>query len=86
MYKPTMHERRTAERIPVDLWATIVSDDGLTRIDVNVLDLSHRGARIALDDEKSLPDDFYVLMPDNLMHDCELVWRDASGAGLRFAS
>nr|WP_314258572.1 PilZ domain-containing protein [uncultured Devosia sp.] len=79
-----MQERRTATRIPVDLWATIVSGDGLTRIEVNVVDLSRTGARIALGDDHALPDDFYVLMPDNLMHDCALVWRDASSAGLRF--
>lgn len=79
-----MIERRSAERIPVDLWATVVSDDGLTRIAVNVLNQTRQGIRVALDPAQPLPACFYILMPGNLMHAGQVIWQDAMGAGIRF--
>lgn len=79
-----MQDRRSVTRIRVVKKATIVSDDGLTRLEVDLVDLSRRGARIVLRAGQVLPSDFYVLMPDKSMHACNLVWRGPLVVGIRF--
>lgn len=79
-----MIERRSALRLPVDIWATLVSDDGVDRISVNVVNLSRSGAGIALGKDHPLPREFYVLFPDHKIQPCTLAWRDDHGAGLEF--
>jgi hypothetical protein len=79
-----MQERRSIQRERVDLIATIVLDTGVTRLDGAVFDMTRTGARVAVNPDLNLPEDFYLLLPDHRMQPCRMVWRDGMSVGLRF--
>jgi hypothetical protein len=77
-------ERRALQREVVDLVATIVIDDGMTRFEGAILNVSSLGARVAIPPEHELPNRFYMLMPNHGMQPCRIVWRDGMSVGLKF--
>lgn len=79
-----MQERRMVHRERVDLIATIVTDEGITRLDGAVFDMTRTGARIVVHPNLDLPEDFYLLLPDHQMQPCRIVWRDGTAVGVQF--
>lgn len=79
-----MLERRKVQRERVDLIATIVIDEGITRVDGAVFDMTRHGARVAVHPLLALPEDFYMLLPDHRMQPCRIIWRDGMNVGLQF--
>jgi hypothetical protein len=65
-------------------WITV--DDGITKRDCTVLDVSPGGARIATDIEFEIKDRLgLVLVPDRpKRQSCEVVWRRGNTYGIKF--
>ena len=65
-------------------WITV--DNGLTRRECHVLDLSSGGARIATDDAMDVRDRFELtLVPEHHRRElCEVVWRRGKTYGVKF--
>jgi len=76
-------ERRRHQREPVKIPATIVEEDGLTRLPVTITNINRWGARIR-HSGAPLPDRFYVLF-DNSLEPCQVIWRRGGEVGLIFA-
>lgn len=77
-------ERRRHHREVVNIEATAVLPDGLTRQPVLVVNLSRSGALVALSNPIDLPPSFTLLF-DHKLQPCEVVWRQANHAGVKFA-
>jgi hypothetical protein len=67
-------------------WMTV--DNGMTKRECLVLDVSPGGARIAADDPMDVGDHFELaLVPDHPRRElCEVVWRRARTYGVKFLS
>ena len=65
-------------------WMTL--DNGLTKLECIVLDVSPGGARIATDDAMDVRDTFELaLVPDHPKRElCEVVWRRGKTYGIKF--
>jgi PilZ domain len=76
--------RRQLRKKPA--WMTV--DNGMTKRECFVLDLSPGGARIATDDAMEVGDRFELaLVPDHPRRElCEVVWRRARTYGVKFLS
>jgi hypothetical protein len=76
--------RRQLRKQPA--WITV--DDGTTKCDCFVLDVSPGGARIATDHAMDVRDTFELaLVPDHPKRElCEVVWRRGKTYGLKFLS
>lgn len=74
--------RRQLPRKPA--WFTV--DDGMTRRECFVLDVSPGGARIAADEAMDVRDQFELaLVPDHPKRErCEVVWRRGKTYGVKF--
>ena len=72
------------QRQRTDLVATIVTDDGVTRFEGAVLNMTPMGARVVVPPEHALPDRFYMLMADHSLQPCRIIWRDGMSVGLKF--
>lgn len=79
-----MQERRKMQRERVGLIATIVTDDGITRVDGAVVNITKSGMRISVQPQLALPKEFYMLLPDHRMQACRVIWRDGMCVGLQF--
>ncbi len=62
--------------------ATIVSDDGLFRLGVRIMNRSASGVMIELDAYHVLPNSFTLLF-GHVLEPCRLVWQIGSLAGAR---
>ena len=74
-------ERRLHQRRAVNLRATVVWDDGLSRALGMVLDLSESGVRIRLDQDMPIGTQGYILF-DHRMEPFQLMWQSQRSAGL----
>ncbi|HLI99749.1 MAG TPA: PilZ domain-containing protein [Bradyrhizobium sp.] len=65
-------------------WITL--DNGLTKRECHVLDVSSGGARIATDDAMDVRDQFeLMLVPGHHKRDlCEVIWRRGKTYGIKF--
>ena len=74
--------RRQLHKKPA--WISV--DDGMTKRQCYVLDVSPGGARIATDDVMDVGDSFELaLVPDHAKREfCEVVWRRAKTYGVKF--
>jgi len=74
--------RRQLHKRPA--WISV--DDGMTKRQCFILDLSPGGARIATDDAMDVGDSFELaLVPDHPKREfCEVVWRRAKTYGVKF--
>jgi hypothetical protein len=76
--------RRQLHKKPA--WMTV--DNGLTKRQCFILDVSPGGARIATDEAMDVGDSFELaLVPDHPQRErCEVVWRRAKTYGVKFLS
>ena len=74
--------RRQLHKRPA--WISV--DDGMTKRQCFILDMSPGGARIATDDAMDVGDSFELaLVPDHPKREfCEVVWRRAKTYGVKF--
>ena len=77
-------ERRRHPRKTVDVAATLVGSDGLTRLPVTIRDASDHGARLELETNVPLPTDFYLLVPTHHLQPCRLAWQAGALAGVSY--
>jgi PilZ domain len=77
-------ERRAERRRPVNLRATVVYDDGVSRLDAKIVDVSKAGARLELSSPASLPKHFYMLTPPHQLQHCAVVWQADRLVGVLF--
>ena len=76
-------EKRRHKRETIRIAATAVTQDGILRQDVLVVNLSRSGAMVELAESIELNGPFTLLF-NNKMEPCRLVWREAQFAGVRF--
>jgi len=79
-------ERRARPRRPANITATVVYDDGRTRVEGKIRNVSEGGARLEMSPQGALPENFYMLMPEHRMQPCTIVWHDDGSFGLIFKS
>ena len=78
------HERRRQRRHPVTISATLVAGDGRDRMSVAITDISDAGAGLAFKPTSPLHGGIYMLIPDNTLQPCRLVWHQDGRFGLSF--
>jgi hypothetical protein len=63
----------------------LIDQHGSTR-PCSILDISDSGARLSIDEEVELPDQFILLLNNSgdARRVCRLVWRDGKTSGVRF--
>ncbi|QQR40426.1 PilZ domain-containing protein [Devosia rhizoryzae] len=76
-------DRRQATRIPTDLDAVVVSNDGLDRVPARLVDQSAGGVRIRLDSDVKIGSGCYLLF-GNRIEPFRVVWRASQSLGLAF--
>ena len=77
-------ERRKHVRHSTKIVATLVAGDGLDRMAVAITDLSGAGAGLAFKPISPLHGEIYMLVPDNTLQPCRLVWHQDGRFGLSF--
>ena len=77
-------ERRSEKRHAANLRATVVYDEGVSRLDARIVDLSRAGARLELPWPASLPRHFYMLGPEHQLRHCAVVWQAERLVGILF--
>lgn len=77
-------ERRSRVRQSVNIEATVVSDDGVTRLEGRIRNVSAGGARLELASGHDVPSSFYMLLPDHRLQPCSIVWNADGSFGLAF--
>lgn len=77
-------ERRAERRRPVNLRATVVYDEGVSRLEARIVDVSKAGARLELALPASLPRHFYMLTPPHQLQHCAVVWQAERTVGILF--
>jgi hypothetical protein len=63
-------------------WITV--DDGMTKRDCTVLDVSPGGARIVMDVPIDVRDRFVLALVPTKRQECEVVWRRGKTYGVKF--
>lgn len=76
-------ERRKHPRNACHTDATVVLDDGLTRLPALIIEMSPAGAKLKLPEERDLPRHFYMLFGHSI-GPCRLVWHDNLTAGVAY--
>jgi hypothetical protein len=86
-HEPATASERSAARHRV-LRSCIIAYSGRhITIVAAVRDVSETGARIRVDNPRSVPDTFELLLElDGLEADCEVAWRDDKEIGVRFVN
>jgi len=65
--------------------ATVHIATGLGRpLKCTIMDVSKHGARIAVDDPESSPQEFLLLLKKNLLRWCRVMWRSDCEIGIQF--
>jgi hypothetical protein len=78
-----MRERRIAKRVDTLRRATLVSSRLSSSLDCSLRDLSATGARLLVDGDAAVPDEF-VLVLDHRRLSCRVAWRAKRQVGVRF--
>jgi hypothetical protein len=79
--------KRVARRMRTLKSAKIIHLNRWSVTDCAVRDLSATGAKIVAQDQMSVPNEFRLLMlMDNTICNCEVVWRKGELLGVRFTS
>lgn len=79
------NDRRKTARSRAKAAAIIVADDGLTRLSALILDRSHAGVQIRLQQDSVIPTDCCILF-DHRIEPCRVIWQASRAAGLLFVS
>jgi len=78
-------DARHAPRRRVLKGGMVATNDRHLTMNCMVRDLSDTGARVKVEGSVTLPDTFELIIAlDGLEADCEVVWRSANEAGIRF--
>jgi hypothetical protein len=78
-----LKDRRNSRRLPADLSATIVSNDGLDRVPVRVIDQSSGGVRVEMPRDLPIEAEPYLLFAHRL-EPFRIAWREREAMGLAF--
>jgi len=80
-----MQEHRQSERVKSFLRAQIIYNNRMSTIDCVVKNISPHGAKVALGDEMSVPNEFDLYIPQKgkTFH-ARMAWRDAASIGVEF--
>jgi hypothetical protein len=82
-------ERRTVERMQVELQATIVADARRPALEAVVRDISAGGARLEGADVGAVPKDFDLTIThasgETEVRHAQLVWQSEGAVGVRFS-
>ena len=85
-YKRTMSpDRRSPPRTRVDVPATIVRADGLSRMACRIVDQTSDGVRVALSQAEDISGDCYILF-EHRMEPCRPMWQSKGSVGFEFFS
>lgn len=76
-------DRRRHSRNTCRTEATVVLDEGLTRLPTTIVDASPAGARLTVLGKVGLPDEFYMLFGHRIAP-CRLIWRDDAAASVAY--
>jgi hypothetical protein len=76
-------ERRDDIRERVSISGTVVSDEGLLRISVSIMNLSRSGLMVRALEGEGFPHDAVVLF-EHRAEPCRKIWSDGSVAGFLF--
>jgi hypothetical protein len=80
-----MEEVRRAERVKSFLRAQIIFNQRMSTIDCMVKNISQTGARLALNEALSIPNEFDLFIPQKgRTYRARMVWRDAGAIGVEF--
>lgn len=79
-------ELRKKPRWQFHYWARIVVEPNRPPLSCTISDISHTGARIALDNDEELPDRFILLLTKGggARRLCRVVWRAELTLGVEF--
>lgn len=78
-----MKEKRDSQRRSIELNVRVELQNG-QRISCSLADISRSGARIVVEDPDSLPDEFVLVVKDDLRRKCKVVARTGNNLGLVF--
>lgn len=78
-------DRRSHPRYPTRISATIVCDEGLSRIPALVVDQSESGVRVQLEEDRLINSQCYLLF-DHRIEPFQVIWQARRTAGLAFTS
>lgn len=80
-------QRRKSYRKSTLIGGQISTGDKSQRVDCRIVDMSAMGARLDLDPNQKLPKRIGLFLDKHGTNvDCEVVWRRANHAGVRFTS
>jgi len=80
-----MSESRKSDRARSILGARLVFNNRNTTVNCQIRNISRRGAKLILDSQISLPDEFDVEVPQkSRVYRARLCWRDKTSVGVEF--
>lgn len=77
-------EKRLAPRRNTMIVATIVYDNGRTRLDCVIRNLSDGGAKLEVPTVRGIPASFDLLVPRHRTQRCRVAWRALKELGVEF--
>jgi hypothetical protein len=83
---PVLHRRdqRLQPRRNTMIVATIVFENGRTRLDCVIRNLSEGGAKLEFATVRGIPASFDLLVPGHRPHHCRVAWRALKELGVQF--
>ena len=82
----TRREQRLHPRRNTMIVASIVFDNGRTRLDCIIRNLSDGGAKIELATVRGVPQTFDLIVPGYPAQSCRVVWRALKEMGVQFTT
>ncbi|MEO7224007.1 MAG: PilZ domain-containing protein [Devosia sp.] len=80
----TRRENRLLPRRNTMIVATIVYDNGRSRLDCVIRNLSDGGAKLEFATVRGIPQSFDLLVPGHRAHHCRVAWRALKELGVQF--
>ncbi|MBK9083074.1 MAG: PilZ domain-containing protein [Rhizobiales bacterium] len=80
-----MTEKRAGKRSRTFITARLLFGEGALSADCDIRNLSNEGAKLLVDEEIPVPQDFTLEIPSkNRIHKAHVVWRHGDGVGVAF--
>jgi methyl-accepting chemotaxis protein len=80
-----MQDKRASPRREIARAARIELGDG-TAVECTLSDVSQTGARVAIEDAAAVPDEFVLVLRDDLRRRCRAIRRDDGSLGVMFVA
>jgi mitochondrial fission protein ELM1 len=77
-------EQRKSVRVKVQCQAAMKTAEASPQVDCIVSDISQTGAKILIDPSVQLPQEFTLLLSQNVKRHCKVIWRNEKQIGVRF--